>query len=76
MDRLPPIGNAYLKKFTSLNNTIMLRLYGQLINGTIYLRKSECSTVFRLTTFEQFDDFCKPCTQLMAAKSSTGESNQ
>ena len=29
-------------------------------NGTIYLRESESSDVFRFTTFEEFDDFCKP----------------
>lgn len=29
-------------------------------NGTIYLRESESSSVFRFTTFEEFDDFCKP----------------
>ena len=29
-------------------------------NGTIYLRESESSTVFRITTFEEFDHFCNP----------------
>ena len=29
-------------------------------NGMMYLRESESSAVFRFTTFEEFDDFCKP----------------
>ena len=29
-------------------------------NGTIYLRENESSSVSHFTTFEEFDDFCKP----------------
>ena len=29
-------------------------------NGMLYLRESESSSVFRFTTFEEFDEFCKP----------------
>ena len=56
MNRLPPIGNASLEKYTSLSKTIISSFYGQLINGTIYLSESNSSTVFRLTTFEEFND--------------------
>ena len=56
MNRLPPIGNASLEKYTSLGKTIISSFYGQLINGTIYLSESNSFTVFRLTTFEEFND--------------------
>ena len=56
MNRLPPIGNASLEKYTSLSKTIISSFYGQLINGTIYLSESNSFTVFRLTTFEEFND--------------------
>ena len=56
MNRLPPIGNASLEKYTNLSKTIISSFYGQLINGTIYHSESNSSTVFRLTTFEEFND--------------------
>lgn len=56
MNRLPPIGNASLEKYTSLSKTIISSFYGQLINRTIYLSESDSSTVFRFTTFEEFND--------------------
>ena len=56
MNLLPPIGNASLEKYTSLSKTIISSFYGQLINGTIYLSESNSFTVFRLTTFEEFND--------------------
>lgn len=56
MNRLPPIGNASFEKYTSLSKTIISSFYGQLINATIYLSESDFSTVFRFTTFEEFND--------------------
>ena len=42
-----------IHKFKQDNN---FKFYGQLINGTIYLSESNSFTVFRLTTFEEFND--------------------
>ena len=58
MNCLLPIGDAYLEKYTSLSETIISSFYGQLMEP-YFLCESEFSSVFRSTTFEEFDDFCK-----------------